>query len=101
MMAVLIQPLLLTFKEILGHTLLNFVEIIKAEILRTGFYQQEINYLHCAKNLPQLGGFSQDGYWSSTEYDNDGWELDFSSTNAGYFGASKFSTASVRAIRAF
>jgi len=58
----------------------------------------ELNLLYLQKTV--VGGFASSGYWSSTENDtNYAWLQYFS--NGNQYGNLKFSTYSVRAVRAF
>ena len=59
----------------------------------------ELNMLYL--NKVAIGGFSNDGYWSSTEYgSNQAWFIPFGFEVTNYF-ASKNLPFSVRAVRAF
>jgi hypothetical protein len=58
----------------------------------------ELNLLFKQKAV--VGGFSNSGYWSSTEHDNnEAWSLLFA--NGYRTSDNKLNTSSVRAIRAF
>lgn len=60
----------------------------------------ELDLLYLQKSLPGLGGLAQAFYWSSTEYSsNDAWGQYIGSGLP--FDFSKYTTAYVRAIRAF
>ncbi|UOA08962.1 hypothetical protein [Methylobacter sp. S3L5C] len=65
---------------------------------------KELNLLYAAKMNQVVGGFSDMGYWSSTEFEyNSAWRQFFTIGTPGGFqwSGSKFGKLPVRAIRAF
>lgn len=90
---------------------LNWVDAKKVcdELILNGYNdwhlpeKDELNSLYTYLKKVNIGGFANDWYWSSTEYENNVWTLNFGfSTKYGYYSFdNKDRMNRVRAVRSF